>query len=54
MKTATFHGPQNALRLRGSGRVLRRGVPTEVTNDEADRLVASRHDVTVEDPPDED
>lgn len=47
MKSVTFNGPQNALRLRESGRVLRRGVRTEVTDNEAVRLSEAAVDVTV-------
>ncbi|MBW3663574.1 MAG: hypothetical protein KY469_10785 [Actinobacteria bacterium] len=47
MREVTFNGPQNALRISGSGRVLRRGDRTEVTNDEADLLADSGHDVTI-------
>lgn len=47
MREATFNGPQGALRLRDSGRVLKRGVRTEVTNAEADRLAQADVDVTV-------
>lgn len=47
MKPVTFNGPQGALRLTESGRVLKRGVRTEVTNAEADKLAGASVDVTV-------
>lgn len=47
MRDVTFNGPQDALRLKDTGRVLRRGVRTEVTNAEADRLSGLDVDVTV-------
>lgn len=43
-REVTFNGPQDGLRLK-SGLIVRRGVRTEVTNDDADSI-ASRHDVT--------
>lgn len=46
MREITFNGPQDGLRL-PSGRIVRRGVRTEVTNDDAEYAGRSDHDVTV-------
>lgn len=52
MRTATYNGPTHRLILGTSGRVLERGMPTEITEDEASRFGEhgpwAEHDVTVE------
>lgn len=53
MKRATYHGPDHRLRLGDDGRILERGVPTEITDAQATRFGErgswSAFDVSIED-----
>lgn len=49
MREVTFNGPQKGLRL-PSGRIIRRGRRSEVTDDDLEFIEQSRLDVTVHRP----